>query len=63
MLVPGQVVTREIVKFLMALDVQEIHGYEPSFGLRVFTDEALAIQVEKINGRERTSLLEAADRA
>jgi arginine decarboxylase len=62
-LVPGQVVTREIVKFLMALDVQEIHGYEPSFGLRVFTDEALAIQVEKINGRERTSLLEAADRA
>ena len=40
-LVPGQVISREIVQFLMALDVKEIHGYEPMFGLRVFTDSAL----------------------
>ena len=41
-LVPGQIVTREIVQFLMALDVKEIHGYEPTFGLRFFTGEAIA---------------------
>jgi arginine decarboxylase len=40
-LVPGQVVTREILEFLLALDVQEIHGYEPTFGMRTFTDRAL----------------------
>jgi arginine decarboxylase len=41
-LVPGQVVTTEILEYLLALDVTEIHGYEPDFGLRVFTDAALA---------------------
>ncbi len=43
-LVPGQIVSREIVQFLMALDVKEIHGYEPAFGLRFFTAEAIANQ-------------------
>jgi arginine decarboxylase len=41
-LVPGQVITSEILDYLEALDVKEIHGYEPDYGLRVFTDEALA---------------------
>ncbi len=41
-LVPGQVVTEDILTYLRAVDVKEIHGYEPSRGLRVFTDEALA---------------------
>ena len=40
-LVPGQIISREIVQFLMALDVKEIHGYEPAYGLRVFLAEAL----------------------
>mgnify|MGYP002620895260 FL=1 len=40
-LVPGQVVSREILDFMLALDVNEIHGYRPDLGLRVFTDEAL----------------------
>lgn len=40
-LVPGQVVSREILAFLRALDVKEIHGYEPQHGLRVFTEAAL----------------------
>ena len=40
-LVPGQVVSREILNFMRALDVSEIHGYRPDLGLRVFTDEAL----------------------
>ena len=40
-LVPGQVVSQEILSFMRALDVSEIHGYRPDLGLRVFTDEAL----------------------
>ncbi len=40
-LVPGQVVSKEIVYFLAQLDVKEIHGYNPDLGLSVFTEEAL----------------------
>ncbi len=40
-LVPGQVVSQEILSFMRALDVSEIHGYRPDLGLRVFTDAAL----------------------
>ncbi len=40
-LVPGQVVSKEILAFMRALDVREIHGYRPDLGLRVFTPEAL----------------------
>ncbi len=40
-LVPGQVVTPEILAFLRALDVKEIHGYRPELGLRVFSEQAL----------------------
>ncbi len=40
-LVPGQVVSEEILAFMRALDVNEIHGYRPDLGLRVFTTEAL----------------------
>lgn len=40
-LVPGQVVSPEILEFLLALDVKEIHGYRPSLGLKVFTDAVL----------------------
>ncbi len=40
-LVPGQVVSPEILAFMRALDVSEIHGYRPELGLRVFTAEAL----------------------
>jgi arginine decarboxylase len=43
-LVPGQVINQEIVDFLIAIDVKEIHGYRPELGLRVFTDAALGRQ-------------------
>lgn len=49
-LVPGQVISKEIIKFLLALDVKEIHGYRPELGLKVFTEEALKAQ-EKIPAR------------
>ena len=40
-LVPGQVISPEILAFMRALDVKEIHGYRPELGLRVFTESAL----------------------
>ncbi len=40
-LVPGQFVSREILEFLLAVDVSEIHGYDPELGLRLFTQEIL----------------------
>ncbi len=40
-LVPGQVISTEILAFMRALDVSEIHGYRPDLGLRVFTPKAL----------------------
>ncbi len=46
-LVPGQVVSKEILEFMRALDVNEIHGYRPDLGLRVFTREALDAHLNK----------------
>ncbi len=40
-LVPGQVLSREILAYLHAVDVKEIHGYEPEYGLRIFNEAAL----------------------
>ncbi|GAB5538158.1 MAG: decarboxylase [Salibacteraceae bacterium] len=40
-LVPGQVMTKDILDFMNALDVTEIHSYNAELGLRVFTEKAL----------------------
>ncbi len=40
-LVPGQVLSEEIVHYLSKVDVKEIHGYDPELGLRLFTEAAL----------------------
>lgn len=40
-LVPGQVVSAEILEFLLALDVKEIHGYNAELGLKVFRPELI----------------------
>ena len=40
-LVPGQVVSQDIISFLLVLDVSEIHGYRADLGLRVFTQAIL----------------------
>jgi arginine decarboxylase len=59
-LVPGQVISKEIIKFLLALDVKEIHGYRPDLGLKVFTEKVLKTQ-ENIPARsERMTGVEGA---
>jgi arginine decarboxylase len=40
-LVPGQVVTEDILSYLKAVDVKEIHGFDPERGLRVFREDVL----------------------
>jgi arginine decarboxylase len=41
-MVPGQVVTKEIITFMRKLDVKEIHGYNAGKGLELLKPEALA---------------------
>jgi len=45
-MVPGQVVTKEIIEFMRALDVKEIHGYHADAGLKV-------IKPEKLNSKRK----------
>ena len=40
-LVPGQIVSIEIIRFMLALDVSEIHGYRADLGLRIFKESVL----------------------
>lgn len=46
-LVPGQVISAEIIAFMRALDVREIHGYRHDLGLRVFNKSALSRAAKK----------------
>ncbi len=40
-LVPGQIISADILQFMAALDVREIHGFRPELGFRIFNEEAL----------------------
>jgi arginine decarboxylase len=40
-LVPGQVISRDILTFMERLDTREVHGYLAGLGYRVFTEAAL----------------------
>jgi arginine decarboxylase len=41
-MVPGQVISAEIIEFMRKLDVKEIHGYQAALGLKVLKPQALA---------------------
>lgn len=38
-MVPGQVITKEIIDFMRKLDVKEIHGYQAAAGLKCIKPE------------------------
>jgi arginine decarboxylase len=42
-LVPGQVISQEVLSFIGGLDVKEIHGYRAELGYRILTEEALQL--------------------
>lgn len=44
-LVPGQVFSRQILSFLRDLDTPEVHGYNPAFGYRVYTEKAIEMSL------------------
>ena len=50
-MVPGQVITPEIIAFMRALDVKEIHGYHADVGLKLLRPDRLA--VDRRPGSER----------
>lgn len=50
-LVPGQVISMEILEFMSVLDVKEIHGYQADLGFQIFTNEALELQRQKTKTR------------
>lgn len=54
-LVPGQVVSPEILAYLSALDVKEIHGYNPEFGLRVLAPGLLVTDPPSRSPRETSA--------
>ena len=49
-MVPGQVISREIITFMRKLDVKEIHGYHAAAGLKLLKPDALAAR-QKTAGR------------
>ncbi|WP_339673624.1 aminotransferase class I/II-fold pyridoxal phosphate-dependent enzyme [Dasania marina] len=53
-LVPGQVVSKDILDFLLKLDVTEIHGYQPELGIKVFKDDLLINDEKLVNHEELT---------
>jgi arginine decarboxylase len=55
-LVPGQVISAEILQFMAALDVREIHGFRPELGFRIFNDEALARTAQATAARAALAL-------
>lgn len=55
-MVPGQVISREIVTFMRKLDVKEIHGYHAASGLKLLTPESLEA---RINANGKPAAVEA----
>lgn len=59
-LVPGQVISAEILQFMQALDVREIHGFRPELGFRIFNEAALVRMAQSTAAR---AALAVSDRA
>lgn len=55
-LVPGQVISAEILQFMAALDVREIHGFRPELGFRIFNEAALARAAQATAARAALAL-------
>ncbi|MFT4628708.1 MAG: arginine decarboxylase, partial [Myxococcota bacterium] len=51
-LVPGQIVSKAILDYLLVLDNKEVHGLHPEFGMRVFCEEALQLENKNSTHKE-----------
>ena len=52
-MVPGQVITKEIITFMRKLDVKEIHGYNAAAGLELLKPDALGGRKSKKKGNQK----------
>lgn len=60
-LVPGQVITRQTLEFMAALDTREIHGFDHERGYRVFVDgSAVSGSVVSASGSAEAGVSETA---
>jgi arginine decarboxylase len=50
-MVPGQVITKEIITFMRKLDVKEIHGYNAGAGLELLKPEVLGAKKANQKGK------------
>ena len=63
-LVPGQVITADVLEFMASLDTPEVHGYEAELGYRVYCGSALpAVEVPALSGLGSTPVAAAAPAA
>jgi arginine decarboxylase len=63
-LVPGQVITADVLEFMASLDTPEVHGYEAELGYRVYCGSALpAVEVPARSGLGSTPVAAAAPAA
>jgi arginine decarboxylase len=53
-MVPGQIISPEIIAFMRKLDVKEIHGYHAAHGIKVLKPQALS-RLKGKNGRTEPS--------
>jgi len=52
--VPGQVFSNQILSFIRNLNTPEIHGYQPDFGYRVYTENAIEMcRPRRLIGHQR----------
>ena len=49
-MVPGQIISPEIIAFMRKLDVKEIHGYHAAHGIKLLRPEALP-RLKRKDGR------------
>jgi arginine decarboxylase len=53
-MVPGQVITKEIIDFMRKLDVKEIHGYQAAAGLKCIKPELLSGSAARATAKPAT---------
>jgi arginine decarboxylase len=59
-MVPGQVISREIITFMRKLDVKEIHGYHAASGLKLLKPDALEARLKSDGAARRATPSKAA---
>jgi arginine decarboxylase len=55
-MVPGQVISPEIITFMRKLDVKEIHGYHAAAGLKILKAQKIGGNAKQKAGRSQRTV-------